>query len=75
MKVVRTCKFCGDKETPYKISSCYVRKRYQLKGREYEISNQNNLNDLCTIIKNDMPLAKRLNKVVLNPYPILLIAN
>ena len=35
VKVVAACKFCGDKSSPHRISSCPVRKSYQIIGREY----------------------------------------
>lgn len=46
-----------------------MRKRYESKGREYKLSNQNNLNYLCTRIENDMPLEKRPNETEIKDIP------
>ena len=59
MKVVAACKLCGDKSSPHIITFYPVRKSFQIIGREYKISTQNNYNDLRTRIENDMLLGKR----------------
>ena len=69
IKVIGACKFCGDKSTPHRITSCPVRKSFQLLGREYEISTQDNYMDLRTRIENAMPLAKRPKESTINEIP------
>ena len=69
MKVIGACKFCGDKSTPHRITSCPVRKSFQLLGREYEISTQDNYMDLRTRIENAMPLTKRRKESTINEIP------